>query len=341
MGRRILPILASLAVLFAASSATAAKDRLPQVVFDLPLTVECRDVTPKSYEEFYGKKVFEAVFKISPQLVSGEEKDLKQLHYEISTEQQMPIIGYLPNSQLTSDVDGSIAIKTSDRQGHLLVHYFFTPTAGDASLRGSLSSSQAQYTLLAPKQILVASGTIQRGCGVYFELRTSTQDTLQKQREYACLFEVPAAWRADYAKVTCTAKGLKRVFTTVTEVHCGVGMLSVGLYRQHDGEAREQADHLARTQQVYLDRLTAETRAKLDKGNKTAWLAAVMAAADQAAASRSAMKAGSTNEGLKAALASPVMEDKRVASELPLDRLTEADGLAKAKEALRRLNGRE
>ena len=171
----------------------------PVVVFDLPLTVECRDVTPQRYEASYQRKIFEAVIKISPQFLAGEEKDLKKLHYEISTEQQMPVVSFAPNSQVTSDVaGGAIAIQTDDHHGQLLVHYLVTPAAGDGKLTGDLNSSHAQYMLLAPKQILVASGTIERGCGVYYDLKPSTQETLQKQREFACLFDVPSTWRANY-----------------------------------------------------------------------------------------------------------------------------------------------
>ncbi len=46
----------------------------PLVVFDLPLTVECRDVTPQRYEASYQRKIFEAIIKISPELAAGKEK---------------------------------------------------------------------------------------------------------------------------------------------------------------------------------------------------------------------------------------------------------------------------
>ena len=237
--------------------ASVANADQPLVVFDLPLTVECRDVTPQRYEASYRRKIMEAIIKISPQLQEGDEKDLKKLHYEISTEQQMPIVSYAPNSQVTSDVaGGTVAIQTDDHHGQLLVHYLVTPAAGDGRLTGDLNSSHAQYMLLAPKQILVASGTIERGCGVYYELKPSTQDTLQKQREFACLFEVPATWRADFITVKCSAKGIKRNFLMSSEANCGQGVLSVGLYRQDDGEAKEVANQLARRQQACLDQRT-------------------------------------------------------------------------------------
>ena len=260
--------LVAVAILGAAAVANA---ETPLVAFDLPFTVECRDVTPTRYEQSYRKKIVEAVLKISPELVEGEEKDLKKLHYEISTEQQMPVISYAPSSQVTSDVaGGTVAIQTDDRHGQLLVHYLITPAAGDGKLTGDLNSSHTQYTLLAPKQILLAAGTIERGCGVYYELKPSTQDTLQKQREFACLFEVPATWRADYITVKCQAKSMKRGLFGLgdAEVDAGQDMLSVGLYKQDDGEAKEVANQLARRQQAYLDHLAGRTKRPKPKAGK-------------------------------------------------------------------------
>ena len=147
----------------------------------------------------------------------------------------MPISKFAPSSQVTSDIaNGAISIQTDDHHGQLLVHYLITPAAGDGKLTADLNASHAQYTLLAPKQILVASGTIERGCGVYYDLKPSTQDTLQKQREFACLFDVPATWRANYLTVRCKAQGLKRGLLGDSEVNCGMGLLSVGLYKQGD-----------------------------------------------------------------------------------------------------------
>ena len=81
-------------------------------------------------------------------------------------------------------------------------------------------------------------------------LKPSTQDTLQKQREFACLFDVPATWRANYLTVT-QGPGLKRGLLGDSEVNCGMGLLSVGLYKQGDGEAMAAAYELGKRQQQY------------------------------------------------------------------------------------------
>lgn len=347
MGRRI-QTLSPLLVLMATVAAmgflgAVASAETPLVVFDLPLTIECRDVTPKRFEESYQRKIVEAVVKISPQLLAGEEKDLKRLHYEISTEQQMPVVSYAPSSQLATDVaGGTMAIQTSDHHGQLLVHYLITPAAGDGRLTADLKSSHAQYTLLAPKQILVAAGTIQRGCGVYYDLRPSTQDTLQKQREFACLFAVPATWRATYITVQCNASGAKRGLIGETEVNCGMGMLSVGLYMQDDGEAMALAYDLAKRQQQYLDRLTEEAKGRAARGQKSDWLSVLFAASKRTVSSGTVMRAKRPTTGVGATLlalqAQQDIQNREMKSSL-IDVDDGSDEVSAAKAALRRLNG--
>ena len=85
----------------------AGRAEVPLVVFDVPLIAECRDVTPRGFREAYQRQIIEAVFKMSPQLVAGDESDLKKLLYEISTEQQMPVVSYLPRSPRMSSTGRS------------------------------------------------------------------------------------------------------------------------------------------------------------------------------------------------------------------------------------------
>ncbi len=333
-------VLFPAAIAFSASGAAA---ETPAVLFDIPFTVECRDVTPKGYEDAYKKKVIEAVFRISPQLVAGEESDLKKLHYEITSDRRTPVISYAPSSQVTSDVaGGTIAIQTSKHHGELAVRYFVTPAAGDGMLRGDLESSHAQYALLAPKQLLLAAGTIERGCGVYYELKPSTQDTLRKQRDFACLFEVPQPWRADHVTVKCNARGTKRGFAGLTEseVNCGLGMLSVGLYKQDDGEAKELADELARKQQAYLDRLTEDARAKAAKGEaKAAWLSEFVGIVGYVFSNKAVMKAKTGRTQIGSALQAQIAESAGVQGSLPEDSRAAYDEMRAVRDSLRKLNG--
>jgi hypothetical protein len=328
--------LAAVAVLVG----TAGGTEVPLVVFDVPLTAECRDVTPKGFREAYKREIIETVFKVSPQLLAGEEKDLKRLHYEISTEQQMPVVSYLPSSQVDTDVvDGTIAIQNSSRHGELSFRYLILPTTGNGDLKGDLESSHAQYGRLAPKQLLLAAGTIERGYGVYFDLKPSSQDTLQKQREFACLFDVPLAWRADYVTIRCNARGTKRGFGGLVDsnVACGSGLLCVGLYKQDDGEARAYAGMLARKQQTYFNRLSQQASTK---STKATGLGDSLSSLERMVSGGTVMKAKQPETtGIGAAVQSQIEEGQP--ADLPQDAQSARDEVKAAKDELRKMNGKK
>lgn len=323
------------------AAATVSFAEVPLVVFDVPLITECRDVTPQGFREAYQRVVIEAVFKVSPQLVAGQEKDLKKLRYEISTDHQMPVVNYLPNSQVTTDVvNGTIAIQNASHHGEVSFRYLITPATGNGDLKGDLESSHAQFGLLAPKQLLLAAGTIERGCGVYFDLRPSTQDTLQKQREFACLFDVPLGWRADHVTIRCNAKGIKHGFGGLveSEVGCGSGLLCVGLFKQNDGEARAYAETLARQQQVYLSRL-AEQPANRPQLTKSTAAAESPEMLERLLARTSEKSTIPELDSVGAAVQSEL--EANPSSETPKDLQSVSDALKAAQNDLRKLNGKK
>jgi hypothetical protein len=326
-----------LAVPLAAGSVCGLRAETPLVVFDVPLSVQCRDVTPRDRQPAYTRKIIEAVFKISPQIYAGEEKDVKRLHYEISTEQQMPVVGFLPNAELATDVaGGTIAIQSSEHRGSLSFRYLILPGTGSGGLKGDLESSRVQYLLLAPKQLLLAAGTIDRGCGVFYDLRASTQDTIQRQREFACLFEVSRAWRADHVTLRCKARGVKYGFAGVTEseADCGAELLCVGLCMTGDDEARAYVEALAKKQQLYLRRLAAgaqEARARSADN--------VLGSAAKLFASR-VLRSGGANLRMGAAVAAHLDEQKDLRKTLPAEARDAANELDVVKQSLRRMNGK-
>jgi len=335
--------IAVLAVATTVLPGLSSRAEVPTVVFDVPLTVECRDVTPQGFRESYGREVIEAVFRISPQVLAGEEKDLKGLRYEISTDQQMPVVSYLPNSQVATDVaDGTIAIQNSSRHGELSFRYLILPTTGNGEIKGDLNSSHVQYTQLAPRHTLLAAGTIQRGYGVYFDLKPSSQDTLQKQREFACLFDVRSAWRADYVTIRCNAKGMRRGFGGLvsSETACGSGLLCVGLYRQDDGEARAYAEALARKQQVYMAKLVAQAKNKsFVKEMKSTEILDAPSTLDRLSTGVTMKAKLPKSTAIGAAVQSELADDS--SAKLPEDAQPAADEVKAAKAELRKMNGKK
>jgi hypothetical protein len=100
-GRYVLAIATLLCFAFANSSSQAAETK---VVFDVPDTIECRDVTPKDFVAAHPSlKVIEAKFRVSARIVDGSETDLVDFLYTlVSPGLRLKIQDYLPNTTLES-----------------------------------------------------------------------------------------------------------------------------------------------------------------------------------------------------------------------------------------------
>ena len=245
----------------------AARAAPPRIEFDVGYTIECRDVTPAEFAEARPEsKIIEARLQISSLLRRGEEKDIKELMLSISSpEQRLRVADFVPKTELKSEVPGFIEVVKIDED----------TTASEGAIRGSTSvrfgpidgqvspvlgttksrrhSLKETYEKLPPKQLFLASGTTNRGHGVFFKLKPSSQASLEGQKEFVCLFVVPENWRGDYTCIACRAKGYNRsLWTTVEE--CGRADVCVGLYLRGDAEARRAAGRLARAYEASCSR---------------------------------------------------------------------------------------
>lgn len=249
-----------------------------KVGFDVSYSVECRDVTPAEFAEANPDgKIIEARFQVSTLIRRGQEKDIKELMYVVSSpERRLRVADFAPKTQVESPVtdaiqiiekgeeatslDGSVAVQIAPLEG---VH--LTPSVGASKLKKQ--NLEWKYSRLPPKQLLLASGTTNRGHGVFFKLKPSSQASLEGQREFVCLFLVPKGWRGDYAYVDCTARPQNRTPWTSPGDY-GSKRVLVGLYLQGDAEAREAVERLAHAHEAYVGAGGSGTGpgAKPDKG---------------------------------------------------------------------------
>lgn len=104
--RLVMVLLASAAL------PAVARAELPQVYFDMPFTIACRDVTPPEFAAMNpGQKLIEARFEISSLLTAGDERDLAQYFIRIENpERKLAIIDYLPKTLHESLHAGPISI---------------------------------------------------------------------------------------------------------------------------------------------------------------------------------------------------------------------------------------
>ena len=103
--------------LVSANFADPALGQLPRVVFDMPYTVSCRDVTPPEFAAANpGDKLIEVKLGISSLLQAGKEQDLAQYFIRVETPQRtMEVIDFLPKSARDSLHGGNtIVTKNSE-----------------------------------------------------------------------------------------------------------------------------------------------------------------------------------------------------------------------------------
>ncbi len=240
---------ASYAAAFWLSSAltNSALADAPLVQFDVAPMVGCRDVTTASFTQANpDERLIEARFLISSLIQRGVEKDLNEYVYFIdSPPQTMTVEDYLPKTTLATDVVGSLCIEQrNDRTrtfglsgvGTVTSEIKVTADAKNAATTGE----RTQYERLPPLELVASSGTMRRGTAAYFKLKPSTRTALEGSKEFVLILRVPAKWRGDYVRITCTALGTNRgmVRHLDEEVKCGRGEFFVALYAAGDMDAK-------------------------------------------------------------------------------------------------------
>ena len=244
----------------------AAAETTPLVEFDIPYAVACRDATTSEFREKNPEhKLIEAQFEVSTLLREGKEDDLQQITVSLSSpRQRLRVEDFAPRTELHCDVKGEIKvveksedIKTSDASLGGAISGDIGPVKAKISpalggVKTQKNATEENFTKLPPKQVLVAAGTTNRGHGVVFKLKPSTQASLQGQKQYRCTFVVPKGWRADYLLVECRAEAQpRRPFYERAE--CGERQVCVGLYIEGDSEAHQAAQEVGESFESYID----------------------------------------------------------------------------------------
>lgn len=253
--------------------ATQAHAEDPRVVFDVPDRIECKDVTPAKCAVLHPTvKVIEAKFRISASIESGSEASLVDFTYMISSPGlRMKVLDYLPNTTLESRyADDRIKVEdfTSEADSmHAEAKVAYTIFSLNAvKNRLTQSTELNNYEKIAPKALVLASGTMNRGHGVFYKLRPSNTMSLEGSKEFSFLAIVPRDWRGDWCTFVCSGRGEKKNLLGKTIETVGVTKVDVGLYLCGDEEAGNLASKLCAIQQAdngALARRSAQEAAKI------------------------------------------------------------------------------
>jgi hypothetical protein len=237
------------------------------VVFDLPSSVECRDVTTAEFAQTHPTlKVIEARFRISARLKDGTPSDIVEFFYTLKTDQAMRITDYSPNTTLESTVDADhIEItdatenaKTLGADAHVALKPF---VLGGSHNQTQKKSESSHYKQIAARDVVLSSGTTDREHGVFYRLRPSRTDSLEGGKEFKLTATVPRAWRGALCTIACAAKGTRHSVFSTSQVEAGGDRVQVGMYLAGNLEAARLAEGLRIAQERY-DALLARQQSK-------------------------------------------------------------------------------
>ena len=188
------------------------------VSFDTPLAVSCKEVARSPQT-----KTVIATFTFSIRQTSGYNK-VDDVEIEIeSPERLIRVSDFLPQTTTVTDiVDGEKKIVIKYTKGSASISTIkgkveaevkggtSQKTTSGIELEGRAESQQSEnttidvtYKQLAPRELLLASGTLNRGHGVFFKLKRTSQHEIEGQHKFVCLFDVVPSWRCDYLRGRC------------------------------------------------------------------------------------------------------------------------------------------
>jgi hypothetical protein len=260
---------------------SASAVEAPRVEFDVSPVVSCQDVTtPDDIEARPDEVVLEATYRVSIRLIAGEERDLEELVFEITNpERRLRVVDFSPSTQLESRLAGEVEVtSTSEKLSSLGVSLggqVAVPVAGvevKAAPSANIGTTRRNVVTetrkkIPPKELVVASGTIEQSAGVFFKLKPSLDGSFEGQKEFVCRYAAPIGWRGDWTLVRCAAQGrVKHLLSTSVET-CGSEKAYVGLYRNGDLAAKLAARQLAAAQQY-----ARQLRARPAKPSLLPWL---------------------------------------------------------------------
>jgi hypothetical protein len=249
--------LVATGLLLSAISRLVSAAEEAQVIFDLPETIECREVSPKKFAASHPSlKVIEAKLRISARITDGPETDIVDFLYMITSPGlHMKIQDYLPNTTLESTVQGdqieiadtNESSTSSGEDAH--INYKVLGLGGTMN-QGSKKTESSHYKQIAAKALVVASGTTNREHGVFFKLRPSKGASLEGAKTFTFLAVGPNAWRGDWCILACAARAKKKSFFSTSVAVAGVGQAHIGMYLSGDREARFRAEELCEIQEA-------------------------------------------------------------------------------------------
>jgi hypothetical protein len=246
------------------------------VSFDAPAIVIAEPINPSVVElPTMGGELVRLRIPVSTIQASEFRGQVHEYIVEIdSPYQSMRMLDFWPKSEVYSEIEGNVSVESSqqhDRKLNFSVAGVYEPF-GKGAIQGDMQSRsnvQERYQRKPAMQVVSASGTIQRGFGVFFKFRPGPLPVLEGVRDLAILAEVPPGWRADMLQIHLRAVGTAAQQSRSQTL--GEARLWITTHREGDQAAAAAATRYV-TQERALRSLAASNQQRIDsKALPTIW----------------------------------------------------------------------
>ena len=235
--------------------AEASSHAAAPVSFDVQPVVACRDVAADDEStEPTAQRLVEVPFQVSALL--HDRSSVVEYFYRIDCQDGVEIVDYSPQTELASRYAENIAIedKQEDSQslGVSLNGNLPTFAAGSAGADvGNKQQKVVRYASKPPLETVTASGTLNRGRGVYFRFRLTPQQTLEGAKRFSLVLRVPDGWQSGYVSLTCQARCLQKTYPGVKPKvsNCASQRFLVTLHESGNDRAKRAAERFRLAEQ--------------------------------------------------------------------------------------------
>lgn len=184
------------------------------VRFDAPLIVSA-DPLPWEHSGYQasipGTQLVSIRIRMSAQVPARTQERLDELLFQVrSGSGKMRVVDHWPRTQTVSHVQGPIDVSSTNYQQQHLSLRAIGGSPGVGTAQGSLQRDavetlQRTYAEKPKLATHLSSGTLDRSSGVFWQLRPSPEQSVEGDRDYWLLCEVPRNWKGDLLEVTADA----------------------------------------------------------------------------------------------------------------------------------------
>ncbi len=213
-----------------------ARFDVPAIVEAIPLPSDLDTIEPPR------ERVIQLLIPVSSWMEAGQREIATEFRFEVTwLSAAWSVVDYQPRTLMQTEIDGLISIEQHEQtQGKLQLNT--APIAAAFQTSGLLEISGNKNAItklnkLPPADLLVASGTVQRGTGTFFRFHSSPQYALEGSRDLIVQYRVPMSWRGGMIQVNCRAAGRRPIVAGIAEPHSIESSFLVPVYLATDTSA--------------------------------------------------------------------------------------------------------